>query len=107
MIEHAMVLDTFDENRNTLIFKNTSNDASSGHPKKIEMCRDDPNAPRELYFVHIDIRDMSSLPNQELRKQMKFEEIEANKIDYATVNYDLKRKSGSPLLMNPKIAKNK
>ena len=50
-----MVLDTYDENRDVLIFKNTYNDPENGLPKKYEIERTHPNAPKELYFVHIEV----------------------------------------------------
>ena len=34
----------------------------NGQPKKVEIERTHPNAPKELYFVHIEIRDMEKLP---------------------------------------------
>ena len=32
-----------------------------------QISRTDPNAPEELYFVHIEVKDMDSLPTQEER----------------------------------------
>ena len=70
-IDHAMVLDTYDQSRDVLIFKNTYDSPESGQPKKVEIERTHPNAPKELYFVHIEIRDMSklSLPTEESKKR--------------------------------------
>ena len=57
----AQLLDTYDKNRDVLIFKNTYDNPESGQPKKYEIARNRPNAPQELYFVHIQIRDMDNL----------------------------------------------
>ena len=54
-----MVLDTYDQNRDVLIFKNTYD--QNGQSKKFEIARTHPNAPEELYFVHIEIKDMNKL----------------------------------------------
>ena len=62
-----MVLDSFDQTEDLLIFKNTHDDKATGRPEKIRIQRTDPNAPRELYFVHIDVRDLKGLPSKELR----------------------------------------
>ena len=58
-----MVLDTYDKNRDVLVFKNTYDNPEFGQPKKYEIERTHPNAPKELYFVHIEIRDMDNLPS--------------------------------------------
>ena len=50
-----MVLDTFESYEDLLIFKNTHN--KNGQLKRFTIQRTDPNAPQELYFVHIDVRD--------------------------------------------------
>ena len=63
-----MVLDTYDESRDVLIFKNTYDDEPSGQPKKFEIERTHPNAPKEFYFVHIEVPDMDSLPSQAERE---------------------------------------
>ena len=65
-VEHAMVLDTIDEDM--LIFKNTYD--QDGQSKQIKVSRHDSNAPEELYFVHIEIKDMTNLPNQEERERV-------------------------------------
>ena len=65
-ISHAMVLDTYDQNQDLLIFKNTYDDESGGQPKKFTISRTHPNAPEEFYFVHIEIKDMDNLPAREL-----------------------------------------
>ena len=54
-----MVLDTFDPESDMLIFKNTYD--QEGQEKKIQVSRSDPNAPEELFFVHIEIKDIDSL----------------------------------------------
>ena len=59
-----MVLDTYDQDRDVLIFKNTFDNPENGQPKKYEIARTDPNAPETFYFVHIEVRDMDSLPTQ-------------------------------------------
>ena len=75
-----MVLDTFDyktllfnpdKNKDMLIFKNTFDDPKNGQPKQFKISRTDPNAPEELYFVHIEVKDMNSLPYQDERKAIK------------------------------------
>ena len=63
-----MVLDTYEPNRDLLIFKNTYDDENGGQPKKFKIQRTDPNAPKELYFVHIEIQDIDNLPSEEQRK---------------------------------------
>ena len=63
-----MVLDSYDDERDVLIFKNTSNDPQNNQPKQLKIARTHQNAPKELYFVHIEIRDMANLPTQEQRK---------------------------------------
>ena len=74
-VSHAMVLDTFDKENDKLIFKNTYD--QEGQPKKIEVQRTHPNAPEDLYFVHIEIKEMDNLPNQEQRRALKKAEREA------------------------------
>ena len=78
-VSHAMVLDKFDEDNDVLIFKNTYNDQENGHPKQFEIRRTDRKAPEELYFVHIDVKDMESLPTQKEREAKKKAEIEEKK----------------------------
>ena len=73
-VSHAMVLDTYDPVQDLLIFKNTYDDESGGQPKKFKIKRTHPNAPEELYFVHIDVRDMERLPSQEQREKDKLAE---------------------------------
>ena len=77
-VSHAMVLDTYKPVRDSLIFKNTYDNESGGQPKKFRVKRTDPNAPEELYFVHIEIRDMDNLPSQEQRKSDKDAEEKKN-----------------------------
>ena len=72
-----MVLDTYDQSRDLLIFKNTT-----GPEKRFEIKRTDPNASDELFFVHITIRDMASLPLQEERAKNKEAEIQLKKKMY-------------------------
>ena len=67
-----MVLDTYDQDRDVLIFKNTYDDPDNGQPIKYEIARTHPNAPKELYFVHIEIGDMENLPSQEERERAKW-----------------------------------
>ena len=75
--EHAMVLDTYDMEKDVLIFKNTYDD--NGQTKKYRIERTHPNAPKELYFVHIDVKDMENLPSENERIENKEKEIEARK----------------------------
>ena len=62
-----MVLDTFDRQNDMLVFKITYDDAESDKQKQFKIPRTDKNAPEELYFVHIEVKDMDSLPTQEER----------------------------------------
>ena len=78
-VSHAMVLDKFDEDNDVLIFKNTHNDRENGQPKQFKIRRTDRNAPEELYFVHIDVKDIESLPTQKEREAKKKAEIEEKK----------------------------
>ena len=55
-----MVLDTFDKNNDMLIFKNTYNDPENDQPKQFKIRRTDPKAPEELYFVHIEVKDINN-----------------------------------------------
>ena len=70
-VAHAMVLDIYDKDNDMLIFKNTYDDPESGLSKQFKIARTDPNAPEELYFVHIEIKDMDNLPSQEEKKQSR------------------------------------
>lgn len=65
-VSHAMVLDTFDKENDKLIFKNTHDRGGLSQQFKIQ--RTHRNAPGELYFVHIEIKDMDNLPSQEERE---------------------------------------
>ena len=67
-VSHAMVLDTFDPKSDMLIFKNTYD--QEGQPKQVKISRTDPNGPEELYFVHMEIKDMDYLPDQEERSYL-------------------------------------
>ena len=78
-VSHAMVLDTYDPDQDLLIFRNTYDDPSGGQPKKFKIKRNHPNAPDELYFVHIEVRDMDNLPSQEQRKADKEAELKEKK----------------------------
>ena len=66
-----MVLDRFDKDNDMLIFKNTYDDPESGQPKQFKIERTDPNAPEELYFVHIEVKDIHNLPGQKKREAKK------------------------------------
>ena len=70
-VSHAVVLDKFDEDNDTLIFKNTYDDPENDQPKQFNIKRTDPNAPEELYFVHIEVKDIDNLPDQAERKALK------------------------------------
>ena len=69
-----MVLDIYDPNQDLLVFKNTFDDEDGGQPKRFILPRTDPNAPEELFFVHIKVRDMENLPSQEQRQADKITE---------------------------------
>ena len=66
-----MVLDTYEPDEDMFIFKNTYNDEASGQPKQFKIKRTDPNAPEELFFVHIEVKDMTNLPSQKQRETDK------------------------------------
>ena len=66
-----MVLDTYDECNDMLIFKNTQNDPKGGRPKPVRIARTDPSGPEELYFVHIEVKDLNNLPGQKERAAIK------------------------------------
>ena len=68
---HAMVLDTYDEDQDLLVFKNTLDSKGTETPQKFKIARTDRDAPKELYFVHIDVPDIASLPSQEERNSNK------------------------------------
>ena len=68
---HAMVLDTYYPDQDMLVFKNTYDDESGGQPKRFKIKRTDHNAPEEMYFVHIEIKDMDNLPSREEGKADK------------------------------------
>ena len=71
-----MVLDTYESDEDLFIFKNTYNDEAGGQPKQFKIKRTHSNAPEELYFVHIEVRDMDNLPSQEQREVDKEAELE-------------------------------
>ena len=76
-----MVLDTYDLDQDLLIFKNTYDSTDGGQPKKFKIKRTHPNAPDELYFVHIEVRDMDNLPSQNQReKDVEAEKEEKSKL---------------------------
>ena len=66
-----MVLDTLDASSDMLIFKNTYHDPASGVPKQLEIKCTDPKAPKELYFIHIEVKDLDNLPFPIERKALK------------------------------------
>ena len=66
-----MVLDHYDQDRDVLVFKNTYDDPVNGQPMNFEVGRTSANAPEELYFVHIEVRDLENLPSQQQRAEMK------------------------------------
>ena len=68
-VSHAMVLDKFDRENDKLIFKNTYD--QEGQPKKVEVDRTHTNAPKELFFVHIEVKDIDNLPDQQERTEIK------------------------------------
>ena len=68
-----MVLDSFDQDM--LIFKNTYDNPNKGLVKSFEIERTNPNAPTELYFVHIEVQDMANLPSQQQRVDDKWNRL--------------------------------
>ena len=63
-----MVLDTFDQERDLLIFKNTFDDVENDRPKHFVIGRDSPGAPKEFFFVHIEVQDIENLlPNDDAK----------------------------------------
>ena len=88
-IHHAMVLDTYDQEKDMFIFKNTYNDPTTGQTKRFIIKRTHPNAPKELFFVHIEVRDLKNLPSQEQRKvdnKNWLDEIEEKIGGYMTIS---------------------
>ena len=69
-ISHAMVLDLYDEDQDLLIFKNTFE--SDGQTNRFTIERIHPNAPKELFFVHVEIRDIGTLSLQGKKEAEKF-----------------------------------
>ena len=67
-VAQTMVLDIFYPDNDELIFKNTYD--HQGQPKQFKISRTDQNAPEELYFVHMEIKDMHNLPDQEERSYL-------------------------------------
>ena len=66
-----MVLDHYDPDGDLFVFKNTYDDPAGGQPKHFEVGRTAQNAPDELYFVHIEVRDLENLPSQQQRAETK------------------------------------
>ena len=66
-----MVLDEYDAGTDVLTFKNTYDDPEGGQPKKFQIERTAKNAPEELYFVHIEIKDIEELPNVVLANKLR------------------------------------
>ena len=68
-----MVLDRYDEEMQTLIFKNTFDSPEDGptRQKRFEIVRTHDDAPDKLFFVHIDVPDIDNLPDQDERKDAK------------------------------------
>ena len=66
-----MVLDHYDKNREILVFKNTYNSDESGQTKRFEIKRSDPRAPKVLFFVHIEAKNMDKLPSREARQRIR------------------------------------
>ena len=64
-----MVLDIFDRENDKLLFKNTYE--QEGQIKRVEIERFHSNAPDKLYFVHVEIKDIDNLPDQEERIALK------------------------------------
>ena len=81
-----MVLDTYRPDQELFIFKNTYNDEINGQPKQFKIGRNDENAPEELFFVHIDVRDMDNLPSQDQRKANKEAELQLKKRSFKSTN---------------------
>ena len=91
-IEHAMVLDTYDVEREVLIFKNTFDD--NGSTKQFIIKSTDPKAPKEFYFVHIEVDDIPSLEErraykkQELKARMKSYGYETSESDSSEESFE-------------------
>ena len=84
-ISHAMVLDTYDKDRDLLIFKNTFDGPTAGRAKKFKIKRTHKKAPKELYFVHIEVRVMENLPSQRQRGADKKAESEKKVQQYSAM----------------------
>ena len=82
-VSHAMVLDTYDEENDMLIFKNTYDDPENGQSKQFKIGLTDPNAPEELYFVHIEVKNMKKLPGQKRREIIKKAEIRGGQMTFS------------------------
>ena len=65
-----MVLDEYDAGTDVLTF-NTYDDPESGQPKQFQIERTAETAPEELYFVHIEIKDIEELPNVVLDNKLR------------------------------------
>ena len=78
-----MVLDMYDPDQDLLIFKNTYDDESGGQPKQFKIQRTALNAPEELYFVHIEVRDIDNLPSQKQREANKKAEKEEKRNQFS------------------------
>ena len=89
-----MVLDIYDNQRDVLIFKNTYDDPENGLTKKFEIQRTDPNAPTELYFVHIEVENMANLPSQKERRANKMQEKTIRQKSHTLPNISRRKKSG-------------
>ena len=101
-VSHAMVLDIFDADNDMWIFKNTYD--QEGQPKQFQIGRTDPNAPEELFFVHIEVKNMANLPGQEER-EANYEEKEAVQRALFEAEQSRKRKANDAEMVETKRMK--
>ena len=99
-----MVLDTYDKIRDVLVFKNTYDDPENGQPKKYEIARTHPNAPKKFYFVHIEIENMVNLPSEGERVKNKKEATKTRQKSH-TLGKNRKRKQVGVSTSKSKSAK--
>ena len=102
VVPHTMVLDTFDKENDMLIFKNTYDDPENGQSEQFRIRRTDPKAPEELYFVHIEIKNMFLLPGQRIRHTLRMSYYIYNQIKSHIIEYVIEKilhKIGIRMLM--------
>ena len=97
-VPHVMVLDTYDQDQDLLIFKNTYNDPNSGQTKRFTINRTHPDAPKELYFVHIETPH-ECIENSELENI----EPKRRKMDVDICDWDFRKDKSTRKRLNGRI----